>query len=373
MQPNKSHAMNPPPKRRRSQENDSSATSTNRSDGSGRHSNPTRYKNGGRSRNNRHREYYNRHGTSHASNSNELLRGTDSETTSLTASSTTVAESPSETELHWPNPSPHYIPLSEEERMLPALVHWGKSERGMMKDQPPFRLQKILKLLGTNGKDRRNNKHSYGKHKNSNNLVQINLLQSLSLRRHHLKLLNPTLSMPALRLGSNADIRISADLFEQCIETHLTKLAIQFWNEKDQKRMHEENGVGRQPLTPDFRIKNGSLKLLLTQDTFVRTATDDTVCETQTIFWIEAKMFYGASTIPHDTDNAVGTILPKARQYVSYYGPGAIVFMYGCGAKLARELKEIGVIALDCRGVDLERVFRHQIGWCGDGKGNVLF
>jgi hypothetical protein len=256
--------------------------------------------------------------------------------------------------------------------MLPALVHWGKGERGMMKDQPPFRLQKIMKLLQNHGGDRRNNKHSHNKHKTSSDHVQINLLQSLSLRRHHLKLLNPTLSMPALRLGSNSDIRISADLFEQCIESHLTKLAVPFWNEKDQKRMHEENGVGRQPLTPDFRIKDGSLKLVLTRDNYVRTATN-TVCETQTIHWIEAKMFYGASTIPHDTNNAVGTILPKARQYVSYYGPGAIVFMYGCGVKLARDLKEIGVIALDCRGVDLERVVSHQIGWCGNGNGNVLF
>jgi len=49
--------------------------------------------------------------------------------------------------LPWPNPHTHYVPLHEEERLLPSLLHWGKSERGMMKDQPPFRLQKIQKLL----------------------------------------------------------------------------------------------------------------------------------------------------------------------------------------------------------------------------------
>ena len=183
--------------------------------------------------------------------------------------------------------------------------------------------------------------------------------------------------MPALRLGSHLDIKASADLFEQCVESYLVEMGVQFWNEKDQKRMHEENkasmGSIRQPLTPDFRIKNGhSVQLVLTNG---KTGRNKQNCnqQSQIIFWIEAKMFYGASTIPQSTNNAVGTILPKARQYVQYYGPGAIVFMYGCGVDLARELKQIGVLALDCQGIDLNRVMRHQLGWCGDDNGHVLF
>ena len=111
--------------------------------------------------------------------------------------------------LNWIDPT--YIPLSEEQKMVPALIHWGKSERGMMKDQPEFRLRKVLKMLGTNGPDNH-------RHDNNKKGVRISLIQSLSLRRHHLKLLNPTLSMPALRLGSHLDIKTSADLFEQCVE-----------------------------------------------------------------------------------------------------------------------------------------------------------
>ena len=42
--------------------------------------------------------------------------------------------------------------------MLPTLIHWGKSERGMMKDQPPFRLQKIQTMLSNIQKQRRTTK-----------------------------------------------------------------------------------------------------------------------------------------------------------------------------------------------------------------------
>ena len=92
-----------------------------------------------------------------------------------------------------------------------------------------------------------------------------------------------------------------------------------------------------------------------------------------TIHWIEVKMFYGASTIPENTPNAVGTILPKMKEYVSLYGTGAIVFMYGCGAILSRQLLELGVIALDGRMLDLKLVEDYQRSWCADENGNILF
>jgi hypothetical protein len=245
----------------------------------------------------------------------------------------------------------------------------------MMKDQPEFRLRKILKLLESKSfGDKRNGK--------TGDQVTISLLQSLSLRRHHLKLLNPTLSMTALRLGSGTDILAAAKLFEQCVESHLKKMGVPYLNEEDQRRMHEVSGAGtRQPLTPDFRIWDGHLVELhfghgddLTiagnED---RANSNDADRQAHAIHWIEAKMFYGASSIPASTDNAVGTILPKVRQYVKYYGPGAIIFMYGCGKELALELKRVGVMALDSRGLDLERVIRHQVGWCADKRGQVLF
>lgn len=81
----------------------------------------------------------------------------------------------------------------------------------------------------------------------------------------------------------------------------------------------------------------------------------------------------GANTIPSGTPNAVGCILPKAKDYVRLYGTGAIVFMYGCGSQLAAQLLEVGVVALDGRGLDLERVEQHQKRWCADGWGNILF
>jgi hypothetical protein len=260
----------------------------------------------------------------------------------------------------------------------------------MIRDQPEFRLRKILKLLGTNANgvpETRRINHS----NDGTSRAGINLLQSLSLRRHHLKLLNPSLSMKSLRLGSDSDILTAATLFEKCLESHLKKMGVAYWTERDQRRMHHKThgSMVKLPPTPDFRVRDGHVLGLC----FIRSLGDglnrdkdsgrrtknsniNAVATSEqpiTINWIEAKMFYGASTIPSSTNNAVGTILPKARQYVSLYGPGAIVFMYGCGLELAQELKQVGVVALDSRGLDLERVVRHQVGWCGDGRGNVLF
>ena len=50
-----------------------------------------------------------------------------------------------------------------------------------------------------------------------------------------------------------------------------------------------------------------------------------------------------------------------------------IVFMYGCGSQLAQQLLEVGVVALDGRCLDLERVEKHLKKWCSDACGNILF
>ena len=83
-------------------------------------------------------------------------------------------------------------------------------------------------------------------------------------------------------------------------------------------------------------------------------------------------MFYGASSIPKNTPNAIGCVIPKMETYVSLYGTGAIVFMYGCGSQLAALLLEVGVVALDGRCLDLSRVEKHQKKWCSK-LGEILF
>ncbi|KAL7491071.1 hypothetical protein ACHAWT_000710 [Skeletonema menzelii] len=278
--------------------------------------------------------------------------------------------------LPWPNPHTHYIPLHEEERLLPALLHWGKSERGMMKDQPPFRLKKIQKLLLNNTKNSQNDNRC------------MTLLQSLSLRRTHLKHLQPKLSMPQLKLGSEMDIRHSAAMFEQVVQNYLRRHNVLqcFMTEEDQRRENRRKG-GRMPPSPDFRVRDGHCVQLDFDHHSQRqgggikkkssksksTTTNQRENASRTINWIEVKMFYGASTIPTNTPNAVGAVLPKMNEYVSLYGEGAIVFMYGCGDVLARQLLDLGVVALDGRGLDVTIVEESQRNWCADARGTILF
>ncbi len=266
--------------------------------------------------------------------------------------------------LPWANPVTHYIPLSDEERLLPTLLHWNKSERGMMKDQPPFRLQKLHKMLAQIKKNG-NNKGTTGS--------SMTLIQSLSLRRTHLKYLHPKLTMTQLRLGSQNDIYHSATLFEEVVGNYLILHdVLQFvYTEEDQRNMWKRSGKGKMVASPDFRVKDGHC-IQLDFSSSSRNSSNNSK-NMPTIHWIEVKMFYGASTIPENTPNAVGTILPKMKEYVSLYGTGAIVFMYGCGDSLAHQLLDLGVIALDGRMLDLKLVEDYQRCWCADENGNILF
>ena len=95
-------------------------------------------------------------------------------------------------------------------------------------------------------------------------------------------------------------------------------------------------------------------------------------------------MFYGASTIEHDGKSAVGAILDKCRRYVDLYGEGAVIFLYGCGEPLARDLAAIRVSVLDAGGaraedtvpkknhLSLQALQAHQRTWCADKNGNIL-
>jgi len=88
-------------------------------------------------------------------------------------------------------------------------------------------------------------------------------------------------------------------------------------------------------------------------------------------------MFYGASTIEHDGKSAVGCLLNTARKYTRVHGKGAMVFLYGCGDRLAAELAQVGVLALDCgywnrNHVSLQALQDHQRTWCADKDRNIL-
>ena len=271
--------------------------------------------------------------------------------------------------LRWKSTEPH-VPLAAEEDMLQVILRWGEKERGMLRDQPPFRQAEIQKRCKRN---------------------RIHVSQACSLRRHHMSLLNPYKSKEELRLGSTQDIRASAALFEQAIAAFLRRRHIAYLSEQEQKAEFQRTHPGELVKgTPDFKLKDPVvLSVVYTIDTTPAQKNGRHVSngtkqqqqqqpqrnEKRTIHWIEAKMFYGASTIPHDNRSAVGCILSKMKTYVKLYGEGAIVFSQGCGAQLAAELGAMGVTALSCFGnhdIDLSDLHRHQRTWCGNQNGTIL-
>ena len=177
-----------------------------------------------------------------------------------------------------------------------------------------------------------------------------------------------------LKLGSFDEIKAAADLFETCIEDHLRSLNVNFMNEQEQRKIFKANSRPKQksPLTPDFLIK-GDCRIKLSSADKSAAAGENDKLHPFKIHFIEVKMFYGASTIPAGTPNAVGTIIPKMQKYVERFGTGAIIFMYGFGAELAEQLNQVGVLALDARHIDLTRVEQQQRSWCTDKMGTVLF
>jgi hypothetical protein len=263
--------------------------------------------------------------------------------------------------LWWPSKEHPYVPLKSEQAMIPFLIKYGPKERGMFKSQPAWRVEKL---------QRECRKH------------HMTVAQALSLRRHHLKLLNPNLGLQALRLGNETDIRESAEIFERLIESVLRRKKISFWTEDEQhaefKRTAPEGALIE--ATPDFLLREPTtLKCFVKNNNnnnkSKKYSYNDRILEERVIHWIEVKMFYGASTIPHESKGAVGSVLKKIQKYVQLFGSGAIIFMQGCGDRLAQELNEEGVSVLDCchpASVDLTSVLNHQKTWCSDNSGRIL-
>mmetsp|Transcript_36121 Transcript_36121/g.79065 ORF Transcript_36121/g.79065 Transcript_36121/m.79065 type:complete len:349 (+) Transcript_36121:30-1076(+) len=245
--------------------------------------------------------------------------------------------------LSWHSPHSH-VQIEAEESLLPLVLKYQKRENGMFRKKPAWLIDRVQRSCSYCG---------------------MELIQALSLRRTHIKFLNKYKGMEELGLGGTDDVRAAAALFENAVEAYLSAEGVPFISEEEQKRIHKsKKGAGPMPPTPDFILKEPT-RLQYTAGTKQANATP-TVC------WIEAKMFYGASTIPEGSQNAVGLIMPKMRKYVELYGPGVIVFSFGCGERLAQHLASIGVVALDAHPLDLSEMEEQQRTWCADDQGRIL-
>ena len=250
--------------------------------------------------------------------------------------------------LNWKaSPQAHHPVIEAEEALLPQLLKYGKKERGMFRTKPSWLVERVEQLCHQNG---------------------IDLIQALSLRRTHMRLLNPGMDMSKLHLGSNDNVRASAALFEEAVEDYLHSQDVPFMTEEEQKAAHKQkNGTyAKTPPTPDFVFPNP------TRLRYTAAGDDRAADSSPLISFIEVKMFYGAGTIPDESPNAVGLIMPKLKRYVELYGPGAIVFSFGCSERLAEKLASIGVVALDAGPLDLTQMEDHQRSWCADDNGRIL-
>lgn len=57
-----------------------------------------------------------------------------------------------------------------------------------------------------------------------------------------------------------------------------------------------------------------------------------------------------------DGKSAIGKLLQTVDKYVALFGPGAIVFAYGCGEALAATLEARGALVLDAAPLDMRTV-----------------
>ena len=272
--------------------------------------------------------------------------------------------------LWWPSKKDHpYVALASEQALIPFLTKYGKKERGMFSSQKAWRIEKL---------QRECRKH------------HMTVAQALSLRRHHLKLMNPNCGLQTLRLGREADIRESAEIFERLVEQELRRQQISFLTEDEQHAAFQRTAPEGALIeaTPDFLLPEPITLKRYYKESHGSKHHDGpqvkeaqvVVLEERVIHWIEVKMFFGASSIPHESKGAVGSVLKKIQKYVQLFGPGAIIFMQGCGDRLAQELNGEQVSVLDCccppshnsGGVDLTPVLNHQRTWCSDSSGRIL-
>jgi hypothetical protein len=268
--------------------------------------------------------------------------------------------------LQWHSPQ-GYVPVQAEQSLVAILLHWKEKEGGMAKRLPHWRMREIRKGCRD---------------------LRVPLPAALSLRRHHIRQLRPYSSLEQLGLGTERQVREAAAVFERCVRDFLDLSRVLYWTEEHQRSyyssMLKANGdEGRNstsnrrpsPPTPDFVLQKPVLIQKYRASSSKGTGRQQHVYEEARVCWVEAKMFYGASTIPLDGKSAVGSLLRTAEKYVRCFGPGAMIFMHGCGDELARRLSAAGVLALDCSSKDtvaLEPVHEHLRTWCANASGEIL-
>lgn len=144
------------------------------------------------------------------------------------------------------------IPIEMEEAIIPTLVQYGARERGTFVFQTMKRLQNVKNILLKVNNTRMRREQSL------QNPPKMDLMQALSLRRHHMKQMNPNLSMTQLHLGLEQNIQRSAQLFEKSMEDFLVQNYVSYYNEQQQKQHILQNKKENEPYppTPDFVLKD---------------------------------------------------------------------------------------------------------------------
>lgn len=270
------------------------------------------------------------------------------------AAAASPAPEPQPLVLSWPRWA--LLPLEAEEGLLRVLLHWP-NERGMMRDQPEWRVRKLAHAVRRVG--------------------ALSTLQATSLRRHHIRAAHPYVPSARLGLGADADIRAAATLFEEALGRHLAQAGVVYEDEPAQRR---RGGAAQPGGTPDFLLR-APLRLRLgargvgvgVGDAADAAATEGAEgAEEVRVHWLDAKHFYGASTIEDDGRSAVGKLCATGTRYNAHFGRGAFVFAHGCGAALCARLEALGVCVLDARPLDVSAVRAQQRTWCADARGNIL-
>ena len=253
--------------------------------------------------------------------------------------------------LNWTRLNPRYT-RQQENALLHVLLCDHKIRHTLMARFPPRRIAQIRKACTKQ---------------------RVPLEVALALRRLHIQRIRSLRQSPLpKRRGPPGHLtRRSAEIFERVVESYLRAQTLPFYNEDDQRQHNLACNLTRYPPTPDFVFQYPiTLRTIVESSVRNSIATVDHV-----IHWIDAKMFYGANSLPwDDSTTAVGGLLKTAQKYVRLFGRGAFIFLYGCGKELAEQLEREGVVALDGSTglLDLRQVYAHQRGWCSTDWGEIL-
>lgn len=217
-----------------------------------------------------------------------------------------------------------FVPVATERALLPILLR-ALQERGMMSSHPAWRMREIEGACARLG---------------------VSLETALSLRRHHIQLRQRGVPGSLLALGSDAEIKAQASAFERAIATYLDARGVSYVDEAAHAA-HNLETYGRSRPTPDFWLTTPiTLRIFGSGE-----------ADSRPLHWIEAKHFYAADSVSSgDGKSAVGRVLQTVEKYVALYGPGAIVFAYGCGEALGAAIEARGAIVLDATPLDMRAV-----------------